>query len=277
VIPFDYRRPTDLAQAARWLRDDPEAKLLAGGQSLLAAMKLRLAAPSLLIDLQDLPALMALEERAGSLWIGAMATHARVAASPLVQRLIPMLSRLAHGIADQQVRNRGTMGGSIANADPAACWPAGLVALGATVCTDRRELPADAFFDGMFSTALEPDEIVCGVRFPLPTAATYLKFEQPASRFALTGVAVAQTAAGVRVALTGLGSGVCRWPEAEQALTRSFAPEALKSLQLDESLASGDLHASAAYRAHLAGVLARRAVQSIVNPASVLQGIPQHG
>jgi len=266
VNRFEYRRPVNLAEAISWLREDPDAKLLAGGQSLLAAMKLRFATPSLLIDLQGLPELTALEERAGSLWIGAMCSHARVAASPLVQRLVPMLARLANGIGDQQVRNRGTMGGSISNADPAACWPAGLMALNATVHTDRRDIPVDDFFVGLFTTALEPDEVVCGTLFPAVQHAYYLKFEQPASRFALTGVAVARTASGVRVAITGLGSGICRWEAAEKALSQRFEPQVIEEdLKPDEGLASGDIHASAGYRMHLAAVLTRRAVQQILD------------
>lgn len=262
--PFEYRRPANVAEAIAWLREDPEAKLLAGGQSLLAAMKLRFAAPTLLIDLQGLPELTELEERGNELWIGAMCSHAKVAASPLVQRVAPMLAKLSSGIGDQQVRNRGTMGGSISNADPAACWPTGLMALGATVVTDRREIASDDFFGGLFTTALEPDEIVCGVRFPKSVPACYLKFEQSASRFALTGVAVARVGQEVRVALTGLGSGVCRWHAAEEALSKNFSSDAMDGQQPDLALASGDIHASATYRVHLAGVLTRRAVQKII-------------
>jgi len=265
---FEYRRPTRVAEAVQWLRDDPEAKLLAGGQSLLAAMKLRFAAPTLLIDLQglhELNELTVLREDGEALWIGAMCSHAKVAASPLVRERLPMLAALAHGIGDQQVRNRGTLGGSIANADPAACWPAGVLALNGTVCTDRREIPADDFFTGLFGTALEPDELVCGVRFPVLVQAHYLKFEQPASRFALTGVAVARHASGVRVAVTGLGNGIWRWTEAEQALASQFTAGALLGLQVDPAQASGDIHASAEYRAHLAGVLTRRAVQHLAS------------
>ena len=268
MTPFQYRRPHDLAQALACLREDPQAKLLAGGQSLLPVMRLGLAAPSMLIDLQNIEALGALREESNGLWIGAMCTHARVACSPLVQRMAPVLARLAHGIGDQQVRNRGTLGGSISNADPAACWPAGVMALAGTVCTDRREIAADQFFTGLFSTALEPDELVCGVRFAPTTDACYLKFEQPASRFAMTGVAVCHRAGRVRVAITGLGYGIFRWPAAEQALTRSFAPQALDGLALHPELASGDIHASAEYRAHLAAVLARRAVQHMQGSAA---------
>ncbi|MFC7409009.1 FAD binding domain-containing protein [Hydrogenophaga atypica] len=264
---LDFRTATRMADAVAWLREDPDAKLLAGGQTLLAAMRLRLAAPTLLIDLQALPELKGLREDAGQLWVGAMCSHAQVAASPLVRQRLPGLGRLAAGIADQQVRNRGTLGGSIANADPAACWPAGVLALGGTVVTDRREITADDFFQGLFSTALEADEVLVGVRFPLAPRLHYLKFEQPASRFALTGVAVARTADGVRVALTGLGHGVCRWPEAEAALARRFDAQALNGLVVDAALASSDLHASAEYRAHLAGVLTRRAVQQHLTSA----------
>lgn len=264
MTPFEYRRAGAVADAVAWLREDPDAKLLAGGQSLLAAMKLGLAAPTVLIDLGRLPELRALREENGTLWIGAMCTHATVAASPLVRAKLPGLARLAGGIADQQVRNRGTLGGSVSNADPAACWPAGVLAGGATLVTDRREITADRFFQGLFTTALEPDEVLLGARFPVPERLAYVKYEQPASRFALTGVAVARGADGVRVAITGLGHGPCRWPEAEAALSRHFTPEALQGLSPDASLASGDLHASAEYRIHLAGVLARRAVNELV-------------
>ena len=262
---FDYRRATSAAQATAWLREDPDAKLLAGGQSLLAAIKLRLASPSLLIDLQGMPELQAIQDDGHNLWIGAMCTHAQAAASPLLRARVPMLANLAQGIADQQVRNRGTIGGSLANADPAACWAAGVLAMGGVVCTDRREIAADDFFCGLFTTALEPDELLMGVRFAPASQAHYLKFEQPASRFAMVGVAVARQANAVRVALTGLGHGVCRWPQAELALSRQFSPDALSGIQLDAELATGDLHASAEYRAHLAGVLAHRAVAQAIS------------
>jgi carbon-monoxide dehydrogenase medium subunit len=262
-MDFDYRRPERVAEAVAWLREDPEAKLLAGGQSLLAAMKLRLSEPSMLIDLQDLPELSGMRAQDGGLWIGAMCSHASVAASPLVRQLAP------EGIGDQQIRQRGTLGGSIANADPAACWPAGVMALNGTVFTDRRQLPADEFFTGLFSTALEPDEVVLGVQFPCTQQAHYLKFEQPASRFAMTGVAVARLGGQVRVAVTGLGSGIYRWEAAEQALQRRLAPEALQGCVLDTGIAMGDIHASAEFRAHLAAVLTRRAVQHILKSSSV--------
>jgi carbon-monoxide dehydrogenase medium subunit len=260
VTPFDLRRAANVDQAVAWLRESPDAKLLAGGQSLLAAMKLGLAAPALLIDLGRLPDLQALRLEGDGLWVGAMCTHASVADSPLVREHLPGLARLAGGIADPQVRNRGTIGGSLANADPAACWPAGVLAAGATLVTDRREIAADAFFQGLFSTALAEDEVLTGVRFSLQGSVSYLKEEQPASRFALAGVAVARHRDGARVAVTGLGHGVFRWQEAEAALSRDFSATALHGLVPDLDLAAGDLHASAKYRAHLAGVLARRVV-----------------
>ena len=268
-MDFDYRRPARAAEAVAWLREDPDAKLLAGGQSLLPAMKLRLSEPSMLIDLQDLPELSGMHAQDGGLWIGAMCSHASVAASPLVRQLAPMLAQLAQGIGDQQIRQRGTLGGSIANADPAACWPAGVVAFNGTVCTDRRQVPADEFFNGLFSTALEPDEVVLGVQFPCTQQAHYIKFEQPASRFAMTGVAVAQVGSAVRVAVTGLGSGIYRWQAAEQALQRRLSPEAVQNCVLDAGIAMGDIHATAAFRAHLAAVLTRRAVQHILKSSTV--------
>ena len=257
---FEYRRAATVGEVVAWLRDEPEAKLLAGGQTLLASMQLGMAAPPVLIDLQSLPELQDIRAERDGLWIGAMCTHARVARAPLVRDALPGIAALAGGIADQQVRNRGTIGGSVANADPAACWPAGLLACGATLVTDRREFTSDDFFQGLFTTALEPDEVLLGVRFPLPGALHYLKFEQAASRFALVGAAVGRGPNGVRVALTGLGHGVRRWPQAEAALARRFEPLALHGTEFPAELCTGDLHASAEYRAHLAAVLTSRAV-----------------
>jgi len=267
MTPFEYRRAETVADAVDWLRATPGAKLVAGGQSLLAAMKLDLAAPDLLIDLSRLSGLRSVREEGGALWIGAMCSHAMVAKSMTVLASSPGLARLAAGIADQQVRNRGTFGGSVANADPAACWPAGVLACGATLVTDRRDIAADDFFQGLFATALASDEVLLGARFDRLKDVVYVKEEQPASRFAVTGVAVARDAARglVRVAITGLGLGVCRWPQAEAALARDFEPQALQGLLPEASLAIGDLHASAHYRLHLAGVLARRAVQRMTS------------
>ena len=205
-----------------------------------------------------------------------MVSHAAVAAHPELRSRWPMLASLAGGIADAQVRAVGTIGGSLANHDPAACWPAGVLACGATIVTSHRQLPADAFFTGLFGTALEPGELITAVIFPPAPDGRYLKFEQPASRFALVGVAVVRGVdAAVRVALTGLGSGVMRWTDAEAVLASRFSVEALQDVRLDPSLASGDLHAPAQYRAHLAGVLLRRAVRSMTgfaHPATSSSG-----
>ncbi len=271
--PFQYLRPRNIEQARAWLIEHPDARLLSGGQSLLAAMKLGLNAPSHLIDLQDIPGLNDISVAGDELWLGAMATHARVAAAPEVRAFAPMLAQLAGGIADAQVREVGTLGGSLANNDPAACWPAGVLCLGATIVTSAREVAADDFFQGLYGTVLAHDEVLLGVRFPRPLAAHYLKHEQAASRFALVGVAVARFGAvrhsTLRVALTGLGGGVQRWTAAEQALGADWRPDALHGLQFSTEAALGDVHASAEYRAHLAGVLCRRAV-------AVLTGLPAH-
>nr|WP_316642074.1 xanthine dehydrogenase family protein subunit M [uncultured Roseateles sp.] len=258
---FDYCRPASVAEVLTLLRDGVDSKLLAGGQSLLASMKLGLMAPARLIALDRIPALRSSCEEQGQLRLGAMQTHGELAASAALQAWVPGLAQMADHIADAQVRAMGTVGGSLANADPAACWPAGVLALGATLITDRRELAADDFFTGLFGTALEPDELLCGIRLRRPRRMAYLKFEQPASRFALVGVAVAQFDDGVRVALTGTSQGAIRLPAFEQALSRRFEPAALQGLRVDEDLMSADLHAGADYRAHLAAVLARRVVQ----------------
>lgn len=258
---LDFIRADSIAHAVALLQDGSDSRLLAGGQTLLAAMKLGLVAPARLIDLSRLPALQAVQASAdGHLSVGAMAPHATLARHPGLQQHWPGLARLAAGIADAQVRERGTIGGSAANADPSACWPAGLLALGAVLQTDRRRIAADSFFTGLFSTALAPDEVLCHLHLPRPQRLAYVKFEQPASRFALVGVAVAQFDAGVRVALTGSGAGVIRLPAFEQALSRRFEPAALAGLRVDEALMSSDLHAGADYRAHLAAVAVRRAV-----------------
>ncbi|WP_298213835.1 FAD binding domain-containing protein [Acidovorax sp.] len=244
---------------------------LAGGQSLLAAMKLGMAAPSVLVDLQGLSELRDIRVEVGpdgvpALWVGAMATHASVAASDTVRDFAPGLAALAGGIADAQVRNMGTIGGALAHNDPAACWPAGVLAAGATIVTSQREVVADDYFQGLYTTALVPGELIVGVRFPqMKSGLRYLKFEQPASRFALVGVAVAWVGPGqVRVAATGLGMGVVRWHGAEQALAERFELAAMQSPSMAAGLAAlGDIHASAEYRRHLAWVLARRCVTAL--------------
>ncbi len=255
-----YHRPVSAAEAARLAAGDPEAKLLAGGQSIVPSLKLGLLAPSALIDLAGIPELRGIRLQGRTLTVGAMTTHAAVAASPEVRSSIPALARLAEGIGDRQVRNRGTAGGSLANSDPAADYPAAALALGAVLRTTRRPIPADAFFKGLFETALEPGELLTAMEFPVPDRAAYVKLPQPASRFALVGVFLAQTGGAVRVAVTGAAPCVFRVREMEEALARRFAPESLAGIGLAADGLSSDIHGSAAYRAHLIPVLARQAV-----------------
>jgi len=255
-----YHRPATVAAAAKLASDDPDARILAGGQSLLPSMKLGLLMPSAFIDLGAIGELRGIRADRKSITIGAMTSHAAVAESPAVAAAIPALAQLAAGIGDPQVRNRGTIGGSLANSDPAADYPAAVLALQATLHTDRRALPADGFFTGLFATALAPGEIVTAVEFPIPSRAAYVKFHQPASRFALVGVFVAQTSAGVRVAVTGAGPCAFRVKALEDALSRRFAPQACEGVSISPDSLNSDIHASAEYRAHLIPVLARRAV-----------------
>lgn len=259
MYAFDFQRPSSLADATRAAQAGG-AKLLAGGQTLLASMKLRLANPEVLVDLGGIPELAGIRREGNNLVIGAMTRHADVAANPEVQAAIPALAELAGGIGDRQVRAMGTIGGSLANNDPAACYPAGVLALNATVQTTKRKIAADDFFQGLFATALEEGELVTAVSFPVARRAAYIKFKQPASRFALIGVCVAQTDSGVRVAVTGGGSGVFRHAGLEQALAKNFTPEAAAAVKIDAGELSSDLHASAAYRANLVSVLTQRAV-----------------
>ena len=263
MYQFTFERPASLADATR-LAGAPGAKLLAGGQTLLASMKLRLAAPEQLVDLGAIPELALIRRDGNALVIGAMARHADVASNAEVKAAIPALADLAGGIGDRQVRAMGTIGGSLANNDPAACYPAGALALDATIRTTQREIAADDFFQGLFGTALQEGELITAVRIPVPQRAAYMKFRQPASRFALIGVCVAQTASGVRVAVTGGGNGVFRHQGLEDALNASFTPESAASVRIDASELSSDLHASAAYRANLISVMAQRAVAKAV-------------
>ena len=259
MYSFEFVRPTSLAEASAALTGTG-GKAVAGGQSLLSAMKLRLSQPGTLVDLSRIAELKGITRDDAAVSIGALSTHAEVAASPVVRKAIPALADLAHGIGDRQVRNRGTLGGSIAHNDPAACYPAALLALGATVRTTTRLITADDFFTGLYETALADGEIITSVSFPIPRKAAYVKFASPASRFALVGVFVAQTSNGVRVAVTGAGPSVFRSSELESALTRSFTPDAAKAVTISASGLNGDLHASPEYRAHLIPVLASRAV-----------------
>ena len=258
---FGYYDPTSVSKAAGILEGKGEARYLAGGQSLLAAMKLRLASPSDLVDLSHIPELKGIKVEGDAITIGAMTRHAEVAGSLEVGGRIRALATLAGMIGDAQVRNRGTIGGSIANNDPAADYPAAVLGLGATVNTSQRKIPADQFFKGLFETALAPGEMIKSVTFPIPKSAAYEKFKNPASRFAIVGVFVAQTASGPRVAVTGAGSrGVFRVKAMEDALAKSWSADAIKSIAVPAKDLQTDLHASAEYRAHLIGVLARRAL-----------------
>lgn len=262
MYEFNYHRPRTMGEARELVSSNEEAKFLAGGMTLLPTMKLRLARPSDLVDLGDIDELQGIAVNGKAIEIGAAVRHADVAGSADVKRLIPALADLAGRIGDPQVRNRGTLGGSLANSDPAADYPAAVLGLGAVIRTDRREIPADDYFLGMFETALEADEIVQSVRFPAPKRAAYAKFPNPASRYAIVGVMVAETADGVRVAVTGAGPCAFRAQAFEDALNRDFKAAALDGLSVDAADLNSDLHASAAYRAHLVGVMAKRAVQA---------------
>jgi carbon-monoxide dehydrogenase medium subunit len=261
MYDFTYHRPTSLSEAGKLLSANPDAKLLAGGQTLLPTMKARLASPSDIVDLGRLSDLSSVRLDGDALVIGAMTPHGAVATSDVAKAAIPALASLASVVGDPAVRSRGTIGGSIANNDPAADYPAACLALGATIVTTKRSLEAEKFFLGLFETALGEGEIITEVRFPKPTKAAYEKFRNPASRFALVGVFVAQTGAGVRVAVTGAGSsGVFRATDLEKALSSRFAPEALDGVSVDASGLITDIHADADYRAHLIVVMAKRAV-----------------
>jgi carbon-monoxide dehydrogenase medium subunit len=259
MYAIEYQRAKSVADAAAALARTG-GKALAGGQSLVGAMKLRLANPGTVVDLSGIAELKGIKTEGDAIAIGALTTHAEVAASPLVKQAIPALAALAEGIGDRQVRNRGTIGGSIANNDPAADYPAAVLALNATVLTNKRKIAADDFFKGMYETALAADEIITAVSFPVAKKAAYAKFPNPASRFALVGVFVAKTAAGVRVAVTGASSHIHRSSAIEAALAKSFTADAAKAVKIPADSLNTDLHGSAEYRAHLVSVLAGRAV-----------------
>jgi carbon-monoxide dehydrogenase medium subunit len=258
---FNFHRPASVGDALKQLRGAGDGRFLAGGQSLLGAMKLGLAAPSDLIDVSRISELAGISFDGKALRIGATTTHAAVAHSTEVRARIPALARLAEHIADPSVRSRGTLGGSLANNDPAADYPAGVLGLGATIDTDRRSIAADDFFRGLYETALEPDELIVAVRLPIPQNAGYAKFEQPASRFALVGVFVGRGPAGVRVAVTGAKASAFRVPALEQALGKAWSPKSCDGIKIPTDGFNRDLHASPEYRAHLVTVLARRAVE----------------
>jgi carbon-monoxide dehydrogenase medium subunit len=259
MYAFELTRVKTVADAAAALGKSG-GKALAGGQSLVGAMKLRLAQPGTLVDLSGIADLRGIKKEGDAIVIGAMTRHVEVAESAIVKSAIPALVALAQGIGDRQVRNMGTLGGSIANNDPAADWPAAVLALGATVHTSKRKIAASDFFTSMYGTALAPDEVITAVSFPVPKKAAYAKFPQPASRFALVGVFVAQTGSGARVAVTGAASAVFRSKALEDALGQSFTAAAAKGVKIDAKGLNTDLHGSPEYRAHLIAVLAARAV-----------------
>jgi aerobic carbon-monoxide dehydrogenase medium subunit len=262
---FTFHRPETLRQAINLLSKHEDAKLLAGGHTLLPTMKLRLAAPTQLIDLSRVAGLTGIELSGRSLTIGAMTRHVDVHTSPVVQEAAPVLAKLAGLIGDPAVRHMGTIGGSIANNDPTADYPAACLGLGATIITNKRRIKADDFFTGMFSTALEPAEIITKVSFPLPKKAAYQKFRNQASRYALVGVFVGKRGSEIRVAVTGArGNGVFRVPSFEEALKKRFSPKSLEGLTVPADGLNGDIHGSAEYRAHLIGVMARRAVAEAI-------------
>ena len=254
---FEFEKPTTVADAVAALSSD-EAQALGGGQTLLPTMKQRLAMPEKLVSLSGIAEMKGVSAAAGTLTIGGGTTHKTVADEASAY---PALAALASNIGDPAVRNRGTIGGSLANNDPSACYPSAALASGATIVTNAREIAADDYFQGMFTTALDEGEIITAVKFPIPEKANYQKFEQPASRFALVGVYVAKYADGVRVAVTGASEeGVFRWSEAEAALSSNFSASALEGLSVPADGMIADLHGTAAYRAHLVGVLTKRAV-----------------
>jgi len=262
MYSFNYQIAKSIDDAAKVISKNADAKLLAGGQSLIAAMKLRLSKPSDLVDIGAVKGLSGIKADAKAVTIGAMTRHAEVAASAAVQKAIPALAALAGGIGDRMVRNMGTIGGSLANNDPAADYPAGVLGLGATIVTNKRKIASDDFFTGLFETALGKGEIITSVSFPIPKRAAYMKFKNPASRYAIVGVFVADFGSSVRVAITGAGPCAFRVAQMEKALAAKFAPESVADIKIPDKGLNSDLHAKADYRAHLITVMARRAVEA---------------
>ncbi len=260
MYDFTFHKPASVADAVKLLGDDMEAKALAGGQTFIPVLKQRLNKPSAIVDLHKL-GLVGVTAAPDKITIAAMTTHQEIADNADIQARIPGLAKMAKMIGDTQVRHRGTMGGSLANNDPSACYPAAVLAIGATIVTDKRRIPADEYFQGMFTTALAPDELITAIEFPIPEKSNYEKFRNPASRYAMVGVFVAKGPAGVRVAITGAGQdGVFRHAAMEQALAANWSPDAVAGIVTPADGLNGDIHASAPYRAHLIGVMAKRAV-----------------
>jgi len=260
MYDFAYHKPSSVAEAVKLLSADPEARAIAGGHTLLPALKHRLNKPTAVVDLTGIAELRGIKRQGDSIVIGALTRHVEVAENAEVKALIPTLAMMASGIGDVQVRNRGTMGGSVANNDPAADYPAAVLALNATVITDKRRIPADEFFQGMFTTALEPGELLTAIEFPIPEKAGYAKMRNPASRYVMAGVFVAKTGGEVRVAVNGAGPCVFRQEEMEKALSANWSPDAVAGIKVDPDGLNGDIHGSAEYRAHLVTVMAKRAV-----------------
>jgi carbon-monoxide dehydrogenase medium subunit len=261
MYEFSYHKPASVADAVKLLSADPEARPVSGGMTLLPALKLRLSKPTALVDLSGIAELRGIKRDGGTIVVGALAKHYEVATNADIKAAIPALAWMASTIGDTQVRNRGTMGGSIANNDPSADYPAALLALGATIATNKRKISADDFFQGMFATALEAGEIVTAIHIPVPEKAGYAKMKNPASRYSMAGVFVAKGSAGVRVAVNGAGAnGAFRSPEMEKALAANWSADAVAGVKLDAGMMNGDIHGSAEYRAHLVTVMAKRAV-----------------
>ena len=263
---FDYHRPATLKDAAALLKKNENARILGGGQSLIPTLKMRLTQTPALVDINTIEELRSIQLLGAVLTVGAGLRHSEVATAKDVLMGVPSLARVAAGIGDRQVRNMGTLGGSLANNDPAADYPAAILGLGATIHTNRRSIAADKFFTGLFETALKPGEIITSVEFPLPKRAAYVKFKNPASRFALVGVFVSDGGGHVRVAVTGAGNaGVFRVKDIEKRLAEKFAPEAIAKSKVAADKLNGDIHASAEYRSHLITVLAQRAVTAALS------------
>ena len=264
MYDFAYEKPGSLADAVKVLSADMDAKALAGGQTIIPVLKQRLNKPSVVVDLAKL-GLTGITVSGDKVVIGAMTTHATIASSPEIKAKIPGLQHQASLIGDEAVRHRGTMGGSLANNDPAACYPSALLALGGTITTDRRTIAADDFFQGMFTTALEQGEIITSIELPVPEKSAYEKFRNPASRYAIVGVFVAKFSSGTRLAITGASQGgVFRHTEMEKALSANFSPDAIAGIVTPADGLNGDIHASAEYRAHLIGVVSKRAVAKAI-------------
>jgi carbon-monoxide dehydrogenase medium subunit len=261
MYDFAYHKPASVADAVKILASDPEARPISGGMTLLPALKLRLNKPTAVVDLSGIAELRGVKREGDKLVIGALTKHFEVATSAEVKAAIPALAAMANTIGDTQVRNRGTMGGSVANNDPSADYPAALLALGGSIQTDKRTIPADEFFNGMFTTVLDVGELVTAIHIPIPEKAGYAKMRNPASRYSMAGVFVAKGAAGVRVAVNGAGAnGVFREKAMEAALAANWSPDAVAAVKVDAGLMNGDIHGSAEYRAHLVTVMAKRAV-----------------